>query len=317
MKAAKKWLIILLALMSAGALVFVFVNSRFLVAPEPPQEYRPIVDAPQEPTAPPKPPPPRGLQPHEVDIDAICTEDIEQFLQQFEPSLAVYFRNIDHDFAITRHAQRVFHGASVSKAPFALYIFQMAQRGETCLNDMLTFTAADYWGGSGIIRHRYAFGAQISQRDVLRYHLSASCNVATRMLVRKHGIEGYQQWVDELGGQRWFVRYNVFNSQLNAYDAGLFAREIHNFIEADYTHSSDLQAGLLSNLFPFIVSDYPVASKSGWLRGYAWHDMAIVYAPSPFVLVILSRRDGNEQDYQAFADISMALQQFNNTWFVR
>jgi hypothetical protein len=44
--------------------------------------------------------------------------------------------------------------------------------------------------------------------------------------------------------------------------------------------------------------------------------MAIVYAPSPYILVILSARNGwTAQDYRDFAEISMAFQNFNSTWF--
>jgi len=44
--------------------------------------------------------------------------------------------------------------------------------------------------------------------------------------------------------------------------------------------------------------------------------MTIVYAPSPYILVIMSARAGwTERDYADFAEISMAFQGFNGGWF--
>jgi len=137
------------------------------------------------------------------------------------------------------------------------------------------------------------------------------------MLVRIHGTQGYRQFVRDLGADSGRVRDRVFNSNLTANDVGIFARAIHEYIETGSSYSAEFQAALLDNQYPFIVSDYPVASKTGWTRPSAWHDMAIVYAPSPFSLAILSARNGwTAQDYRDFYDISMAFQRFNDTWFV-
>ena len=68
---------------------------------------------------------------------------------------------------------------------------------------------------------------------------------------------------------------------------------------------------MLNNQIPFIVSDrYPVASKTGW-TSTVFHDMAIVYADSPYILVILSARSNRT----VFREISMAVQEFNAMWF--
>ena len=57
--------------------------------------------------------------------------------------------------------------------------------------------------------------------------------------------------------------------------------------------------------------DYPVASKSGWTNT-VFHDMAIVYADSPYILIILSQR----ANHSIFREISREFQRFNDTWFV-
>lgn len=245
------------------------------------------------------------------------TAHLDTLLRRWGNNISVYFENIETGFIYMYNANDVYFSASVPKAFYALYLYERAERGEIDLDSYITFTAADYFGGSGQIRHRHPTGTQISQRELLMLNLSYSDNIATLMLRRTHGLEGYRQFLASLGANPNHVRNNVFNSQLTAHDAGTLARAIFDYIESDGRYSEEFRRHLLNNQYPFIVSDYPVASKTGWTRPTAWHDMAIVYAPSPYILVILSRRDGwSAQDYRDFAEISMAFQAFNDTWFV-
>jgi len=232
--------------------------------------------------------------------------------------ISVYFENMETGFVYTYNAHQVYFSASVPKAMYALYIYQQAERGTADLNRMLEFTYGDANWGSGIIQRRYQFGATFTLRELLRLNISESDNVATNILRRTFGIYGYKDFIAQLGGDPTLVRNNVMNSNLTANEAGLFAREIFAYIESGGRYSNELKSHLLDNQFPFIVSCYPVASKTGWTSHTAWHDMAIVYAPSPFILVILSAREGwEDSDFEDFAEISMAFQQFNDTWFVQ
>jgi len=245
------------------------------------------------------------------------TAHFDAMLRRFGNNIAVYFENLETGFVYTHNANRTFFGASVSKAVYALYIYEKAERGEVDLNSTITFTNADFVGGSGVIRHRYSVGRTFTLREILGLNLYESDNIATLMLRRVHGIAGYRQFVAELGGNTAFIGDRIMNGNLNANEAGRFARAIFNYIESGGRYSEEFRGHLLNNQFPFIVSDYPVASKTGWTAPSAWHDMAIVYAPSPYILVILSARDGwRDQDFRDFEEISMAFQQFNNEWFV-
>ena len=242
--------------------------------------------------------------------------DLDIFLGRFGNRISVYFENLATGFIYTYNGGRRYFSASVPKASFAMYILQQAERGETDLNEILTFTESDRIGGSGVIRHRYNTGARFTRRELLRLNVSESDNIATNILRRVHGTGGYRQFVANIGGDPSLVGNRIMNSTLTAYEAGLFAREIFRFAQSGSTYGQMLRDDMLNNQFPFIVADYPVASKTGWTRPTAWHDMAIIYAPSPFILVILSERNGwTERDYRDFAEISRLFQDFNNRWF--
>ncbi|MCL2350732.1 MAG: class A beta-lactamase-related serine hydrolase, partial [Defluviitaleaceae bacterium] len=194
--------------------------------------------------------------------------------------------------------------------------YHKAERGETNLNSTFYFTESDYWGGSGRIRHDYEFGQGFSQRRLLFLMLSPSDNIATRILRRHHGLTGYRQFIEDLGGNPALIQ-NITYSYLTANEAGFYMREIYRYIQSGGRYSHEFKENLLRNRYPFIISDHPVASKSGWAENFggAWHDMAIVLAPSPYIVALLSSKAGTTADRVHYDAISMFLQDFNQRWF--
>ena len=240
-------------------------------------------------------------------------DELNRLLRRF--NVSIYFENIESGFRYQHHADRSYFSASVTKAFYSLYLYQLAEKGLIDLDSKHAYTFADANTGSGIIWHTYPFGTTFTKRELLRLNLSHSDNVATNILRRVNGVSGYREFVESIGGNSNLVRNNIFNSRLTANEAGLFAREIFKYIESDGRYSEEFKTNLLNNQFPFITADYPVASKGGWTDDYARHDLAIVYAPSPYILVILSRGTTRANDMRIFGEISRAFQEFNNKWF--
>ena len=226
------------------------------------------------------------------------TDHLDELLYSFGNLMAVHFENMETGFTYQHHSEEIFTSASVPKATYALYLFKQAEEGLVDI-ESLPFP----WGDETI-------------RELLRRNVSESCDNSTMTLINLFGIEGYREFIGEIGGNTGLVGCRVMNSDLTAREAGIFARAIFEYIDSEGRYGHLFKKDLLDNQYPFIVSDYPVASKSGWYTPHAWHDMAVIYAPSPFTLVILSSRGGwTEQDYADFYKVSMAFQEFNNKWF--
>jgi len=276
-------------------------------------EYYPPEQEPE-----PKDEPEPELEPTpEPEPEPCITEEIYAFLEQFDSQIAIHFENLETGFTFSYQGDRVFFGASATKLPFALYIYHKAEQGRTNLNTTMHFTEADFWEGSGFIRHRYEYGQAFTQRQLLHLMLAPSDNIATRILRRHHGLAGYREFITSIGGDAHFVQ-NLTYSYLNAYDAGLFMRESFNYIQSGGRYSDEFRRNMLANRYPFIVADYPVASKSGWAASFggAYHDMAIIFAPSPYTLALLSSFDGTPTQRGKYEAISMFFQDFNQRHFV-
>ena len=243
-------------------------------------------------------------------------EELEAFMAQFGNTVSVFYENFETGFVFSHNGEQVYFGASATKAPFALYIYKKTEQGQASMYDVHSYQRSDFWEGSGIIRHRYQLGQTFTQRRLLELMLAPSDNIATRILRRVHGLDDYRDFVYSLGANPNFVQ-NLTYSYLSANDAGIFIRAFWDYIQSDGRYAQEFNENLLANRYPFITSDYPVASKSGWAANFggAWHDMAIVYAPSPYGLAILSSRAGNANDRVVYGQISMFIQEFNTRWF--
>jgi beta-lactamase class A len=243
--------------------------------------------------------------------------ELDSGLRRFGSATSVYYKNLETGYEYFYNGNRTYFSASIAKAPLALYIYEKAERGETDLDERVTITQGDMHGGSGVIRLLYPVGHQLTQREILRLNLSESDNTATKILARLHGLEGYKNFLAGLGGNPNHVGYNVFNSNLTMRDAALYANRIYEYVLSNNTYSEEFADHLFNNQFPFLVSDYPIAGKTGWTHPSAWHEMAYICAPSPYLLVVLSRQDGvlnpNGSDYE---EISKLFQDFNHQWFV-
>jgi len=257
----------------------------------------------------------------ETHVAQVCEDPdmtpILDAIERYGDSVSIFFENLETGCTFRHNAERNFFAASTTKAPFALWLYTLADQGEIDLDATLTFGRGNLMMGAGIIRHEYEFGQEIPIRRLIALNLYESDNVATQMLRHEFGYHGYANFIASLGGTRDFAR-DIWNSRLTADEAGFFMREIFNYIEGGHPHSEEFREHLLNNRLPHIVSDYPVASKSGQFQdfGGAWHDMAIVYAPSPYILVILSSRTGTEEDYRVYHYISQAFQEFNQLNFI-
>ena len=238
-------------------------------------------------------------------------------LERYGDGVGIYFENLITGCTFRHNAEQDFFAASVTKAPYALWLYTKAEQGDICLDMTMYFTSADWFPGSGIIQFTYDVGHPFSLRRIIALSLYESDNTALQMLRHEFGYTGYADFIENLGGTRAFVN-DIWNARITADEAGFFAREIFAYIESNQRYSNEFKQHLLNNQFPFIVSDYLIASKSGSHPdfGGAWHDMAIVYAP-PYILVILSSdRLGTEDDYAVYAYISYAFQEFNRLNFV-
>jgi len=268
-----------------------------------------------------------------IPLSEITVHELDASLIWHGTDLAVFYMNLETGFTYVHNPDRVFFGASLAKVTHAFYVYTLAERGLIDMYHVHTFTATDHWGGTGVVQFMPA-GTRFTTRELLKHAIVNSCNVASRMLIRftENMDFSFRDFVQEIGADTAFIR-DIIAQNTSARDMGIWMYTIHNYLESDSLYGHYFQYDLMNPALtshPYftrwegsfgvggevnvslIQSDYPMARKYGWATN-AFHDGAIVYASSPYILVILSNMERGAHDL--FEEISFVFQEFNNEFF--
>jgi len=250
-------------------------------------------------------------------------DELLDFFANLPFDISVFYKNLDTGFTFGHRDDVIHASASLNKAIHALYVYQLAEQGLADLSARHVFREADRRGGTGVIQHMPA-GTEFTLSELLVHSVRDSDNIAFRIMVDifYNQVPSYYDFYRNMVGHTELVR-NITGHLMTANEMGLIMLNIHNYLESGGTYSHAFKESLLNSDVPIIMSDHPVAQKYGRWDGY-FHDASIVYAPSPYILVIMSRLDAGARldmngigAFEEFKEISMFIQQFNDKYFSR
>jgi beta-lactamase class A len=267
-------------------------------------------------------------------IDQKLGANIEERIQKSGADVAIAFRTLDGHAAYLFHDEESFHAASTMKIPVMIELFHQARQGKLKLDDPLpvknefhslvdgsTYTLdptddseTDLYKGVGQTR---------TLRQLCELMITASSNLATNLLIEKLGVDNIRATVHSLHSDGMNVLRGVEDNK--AFAKGLnnttTARGLQQLLEAiargeafDQESSGQMIEILERQKFnEGIPAGLPpgtrVAHKTGEITKIH-HDAAIVFAPKPFVLVILVRGLAETKDSaRLMADITRQLYQ--------
>ena len=264
----------------------------------------------------------------------VAAQQIEKQIAQSHADVGIVFLTLDSKIQWNRNPDESFHAASTMKVPVMIELFHQVREGKARVDETLTIrnefhsivdgsvykldpaddSEADLYKAEGQTR-------TLSQLCELM--ITVSSNLATNLLIEKLGIDNVRATVHALGADGMKVLRGVEDGK--AYEKGLnnttTARGLAILLtaiaegKAVDPESSQQMVEILSrqHFNEGIPSGLPpgtkVAHKTGEITKIH-HDAAIVYAPRPFVLVILVRGLTEEKQSAALmGEISRALYQ--------
>ena len=236
-------------------------------------------------------------------------------IQKSGAEVGIAFRTLDGRSEWLLHADEPFHAASTMKVPVLIELYRQVQQGRVRLDDPLPVKnefhslvdGSPYTLDPGDDSEQELYHAvgstrtrTLAQLDELM--ITVSSNLATTLLIEKLGIDNIRAGVHTLGADGMNVLRGVEDTK--AFEKGLnnttTARGLLVLMEAiaqgravDATASKQMIEVLERQTFnDRIPAGLPpgtrVAHKTGEITKIQ-HDAAIVFAPRPFVLVILTR----------------------------
>ncbi|HEX3702416.1 MAG TPA: serine hydrolase [Vicinamibacterales bacterium] len=247
-------------------------------------------------------------------FDAASTRAaIDRVIRESGADVAVAFRTLDGRSELLIQPDTSFHAASTMTVPVMVELFHQARDGRLKLSDQVPVVNAFHSivdgspfvldtsddSDAGVYTH---IGGSMSYRDLCEAMITVSSNFAANLLIEHLGAPNIQRTTDALGGGGMHVLRGVEDTK--AFERGLnnttTARALMTLLEAiahgravDRQASSEMRAILERQHFnDRIPAGLPpgtvVAHKTGEITKIQ-HDAAIVYAPRPFLLVILIR----------------------------
>jgi beta-lactamase class A len=257
---------------------------------------------------------------------------IESDIARSGADVAVAFRTLDGRSQWFLRADEPFHAASTMKVAVLIELYNQAHEGKVKLSDPLTVKnelhslvdgsvyKLDPADDSETDLYR-AIGESRTLDQLSELMITVSSNLATNLLMGKLGVDNIRAGVHALGADGMNVRRPLEDSK--AFAQGLnnttTARALLQLLEAlaagravDPEASRQMIAVLeRQTVNERIPAGLPpgtvVAHKTGEITKIR-HDAGIVYAPRPFVLVVLTRGLTDDKAADALiADIARRL----------
>lgn len=214
-------------------------------------------------------------------------KEINDYYNQSNNYFAFAYKDIYTGFMVSYNEKQQIFTASTIKGPTDIYIYEMASLGKINLDEELTYTGNYYNTGSGVLKNN-KINTNYSVRTLLNYSTVYSDNVAHNMLMDKYGRENMLSFWQGLGTNSIFTANNNWGV-VNAHDAVIYMSELYRFYLENDIYGLELMNNFLNAKPKFISGEnnYQVANKSGW-SGTVIHDVSIVFANNPYIVVALS-----------------------------
>jgi beta-lactamase class A len=259
-------------------------------------------------------------------------EQIQKRIADSHADVGVAFRTLDGKTEWFYHADDAFHAASTMKVPVMIELYRQVQTGKFKLSDPLTINnqfhsivdgspyKLDPTDDSETDLYK-AEGQTRTLTELCELMITVSSNLATNLIIEKLGVENIRATVHSLNADGMHVLRGVEDHQ--AFEKGLNNITTARALQILLTSIADnAAAGRDASLQMLAILERQrfnegipaglppgtkVAHKTGEITKIH-HDAAIVYAPRPFVLVILVRGLPNIKDSSALmADITRLL----------
>jgi beta-lactamase class A len=272
--------------------------------------------------------------PQSLTIDQKTSANIAERIRKSGADVAIAFRTLDGHIAYAFHDEESFHAASTMKIPVMIELFREVRQARLSLDDRLLVNNQFHSLADGSIytldpaddsevELYKAAGQTRTLRQLSELMITASSNLATNLLIEKLGVDNIRATVHSLHADGMNVLRGVEDNKafLKGLNNTTNARGLQQLLEA-IAHGEAVDQECSRQMIEIlerqkfnegIPAGLPagtrVAHKTGEITGIH-HDAAIVFAPKPFVLVILVRGLAETKDSAALmADITRQLYQ--------
>ena len=224
--------------------------------------------------------------------------EINNYYNESNNYFSFAYKDLFTGFTVSYNENQQIFAASTIKAPKDIYIYEMASQNKIDLNEVLTYTSNFYSGGTGMLQTK-PVNTKYKVKELVSYSTITSDNIAHAMLMNRYGRKNMLNYWQEKGTNTIFTENNIWGP-INAHDAIIYMEELYKFYLTNEEYGTEVMNNFLKSYPKFITgkNNYSIASKDGW-AGSAIHDISIIFADNPYIVVALSNL-GNTEYYQSY-----------------
>lgn len=206
--------------------------------------------------------------------------NLEKYIKDKNYNVSIGYVNLNTGYTYLYRNNVVYYGASLVKTVDALYIYEKGNFNE-------------------------------DTRKKVEKAISVSDNTAHRQLVNQIGTENLRSYGRDLGASNFLTRSNsdyFGNTTVN--DQIAIWKYLYRFINTN-SKGSELKKYFINSYCNYLLFDgIPTTMHKYGYYGDYFHDVGIVYADSPYLVVILTKH-GNRSFKTVVKDLSEKIYAFN------
>lgn len=238
---------------------------------------------------------------------------VQEVIAKSGAEVAVAFQTLDRSHELMIDPDKEFHAASTMKVPVMIELYRQASAGQLSLDEQLPIKnefhsivdgsvfQLDQGDDSDAVVYA-AVGKTMSLRDLCEQMITVSSNFAANLLIERLGVENIRHTVTRLGADGMHVLRGVEDNK--AFDRGMnntttargllvLMQKIATGQAVNKTADAEMAAILKRQHFnDGIPAGLPAGTVVGHKTGTITkihNDAAIVYGPTPYVIVVLVR----------------------------
>lgn len=229
-----------------------------------------------------------------------------------EYGLSVSYLSGDGGCAFSVNGGAVRQSASTIKAMYCEYLLESG----VDLQAELRFDVEEPTDSASGQLTEEKLGSSFPLGDLIDYTLRYSDNMAYTLLYTAFGNEHYNEWVEALGVPGLKIKTENGYARVCADDLSLGMLEIYRYSQRDSRVVSPLKHARFRNRISAGTA-YAVACKFGLKSDRTgYHETAIVYAPAPYVLTVMSALNpDNPGEAAPFTEVAKLTDQLNQRLF--
>lgn len=244
-----------------------------------------------------------------------------------KPDISVYYYDLETGEEFAYNENEVRDSASLAKIPYLLSVLEETDAFEAKFEEKPDYSGENHkynleekWVydsatmfkyGSGVLFEK-PDGTEATWKELFSYSFINSDNIAYAQIKERFGKSSYNSLLSRLG-----IDIPTDERFLTARDYGLILREVYSFCKngsrIGLFMEEEMRSANLNNIIGRCYENRMIAHKYGW-DVHAYHDMGIVFADNPYIIVIMTDYDtGGDAVDRYICDIVRFLQQIHNS----